>query len=99
MLDTLQTVILLVLVILTILLVIIGVQVFFILRDFRKTVTKANKVLDNANTITENVSAPINALTSLTGSLKSGSIMTVLKLVRGFVAKDDDEDSPKKPHD
>lgn len=99
MLDTLQTVILLVLVILTILLIVIGVQVFFILRDFRKTVSKTNKILDNAKTITENVTAPITALTSLTGSLKTSSLMTVLKLVRSFIAKDDDEDAPKRPRD
>jgi len=91
MIDTVQLVLLLVIVVLTVLLVILGVQVFYILKDVRNTLTKANRVLDNAGSITENISVPIATFSSLTSSLKAGSILTVAKLVRAFLSRDEDE--------
>lgn len=73
MIDPAQTALLLIVVILTILLVVLGIQVFFILRELRKTVEKANKVLDNTSTITESVSKPISSLSSLAMGLKTGA--------------------------
>lgn len=49
MLDSAQTILFLVIVILTVLLVILGIQVFFILRDVHKTVNKTNNLLDSVN--------------------------------------------------
>lgn len=46
MLDSAQSLLLVVIVILAFLLVVLGVQTFFILREFRKTLVKTNKVLD-----------------------------------------------------
>lgn len=46
MLDSAQSLLLIVIVVLTILLIVLGVQTFFILREFRKTLVKTNKVLD-----------------------------------------------------
>jgi hypothetical protein len=77
MIDTVQIVLLVVIVALTLLLVILGIQVFFILRDIRKTIYKANKVLDNTETITESVSEPMSFLSSFILGTK-----TVSKLLR-----------------
>ncbi len=90
MIDAVQFILLLVIVLLTALLLVLGVQVFFILRDLRKTVGKANKVLDNADVITESVSAPLESIASLTG-IKASSIISVVKVVRGFLDRTDDE--------
>jgi len=59
---------------------VLGIQVFFILRDLRKTISKANRVLDNTGEITESVSAPISGLSSILMGLKAGGI--VAKIVR-----------------
>jgi hypothetical protein len=79
--DPAQTALFLVIIVLTILLVVLGIQVFFILRELRKTIDKANKVLDDTGVITESVSKPISSLSSLTMGLKTGaSIAKLLNL-------------------
>jgi hypothetical protein len=72
--------------------VVLGIQVFYILKDLRNTLSKANRVLDNAGSISENVSVPIATFSTLVSGLKAGSILTVARLVRTFLSKDDDED-------
>lgn len=81
MIDPAQTVLFLVVIILTILLVVLGVQVFFILRELRKTLEKVNLVLDDAAMITEIVSKPISSLSSLTMGLKTGA--TIARILNG----------------
>ena len=92
MIDTVQLILLLVIVVLTVLLVVLGIQVFYILKDLRNTLSKANRVLDNAGSSSENVSVPIATFSTLVSGLKAGSILTVARLVRTFLSKDDDED-------
>ena len=78
MIDTAQGILLFVVVVLTILLVVLGVQVFFILREFRKTVNKANKVLDDTSSITGSVSGPLSSISSfsyLSTGMKIGSAL------------------------
>lgn len=65
MIDTIQIVLLLVIIILTILLIFLGIQVYFILRELRISIKKANRVLDNTNDITESVSKPISLLSTV----------------------------------
>ncbi|MFH1832698.1 MAG: hypothetical protein ABH816_00835 [Candidatus Levyibacteriota bacterium] len=74
MIDTAQAVLIIVLIVLTVLLFILGIQVFFILRELRQTVSKANKVLEDTGTITESVSGPISKISLLASGLKAGSI-------------------------
>ncbi len=88
MVDPVQIVLLIVIIILTILLVVLGIQVFYILKELRNTVKKANKVLDNANSITENIEEPLSALSSLLMGVKSGTFFTVMKFVNGLLSKD-----------
>lgn len=71
MIDTTQVLLIVVITTLTILLTIIGVQVFFILREFKRTIEKINKMLDDAGTISESVARPIaslaNGITGVSG--------------------------------
>lgn len=73
MIDPAQTALFLVVIVLTILLLVLGIQVFFILRELRKTIDKANKVLDDTGVITESVSKPISSFSSLAMGLKTGA--------------------------
>jgi hypothetical protein len=73
MVDPAQLALFLVIIILTILLIVLGVQVFFILRELRRTLEKANKILDDTGSITESVSGPISSLSTLVTGLKTGA--------------------------
>jgi hypothetical protein len=64
MIDAVQLVLLIVITVLTVLLVILGIQVFFILREFRVTLRKTNRVLDNTEAITSNIEQPLNFVNS-----------------------------------
>jgi len=75
MIDPAQTALFLVIIVLTLLLLVLGIQVFFILRQLRKTLEKANKILDDTGIITENVSGPISNISSLASGLKTGALI------------------------
>lgn len=78
--DPAQTALFLVIIVLTLLLLVLGVQVFFILKELRLTIAKTNKVLDEAGQITESVSAPLSSISSIAMGLKTGaSIMDIFK--------------------
>lgn len=75
MIDVVQGVLLFVIVLLTVLLVVLGVQVFFILKELRTTLDRANKVLENTEVITESVSEPMSFLSGLLTGTKSLSTL------------------------
>lgn len=82
MFDAAQILLFAVIVILTLLLLILGIQVFFILKELRQTITKANRVLDNTGDITQSVSAPLSNFSSLlTGLRASAKVANILKKV------------------
>ncbi|MBI2032347.1 MAG: hypothetical protein HYT09_01750 [Candidatus Levybacteria bacterium] len=82
MIDAAQAVLLIVIVVLTTLLLVLGIQVFYILRDLRNTISKANKILDNTSQITESVSGPISSISSLVMGLKTGqAISSIFKKI------------------
>lgn len=88
MFDPVQIILLIFITILTILLVILGIQVFFILRDLRQTIDKTNQVLDNTNKITESVAVPAESLSSFVMGLKaSAGLGTILGLLKNFTEK------------
>lgn len=74
MIDPAQTILFLVIIVLSILLVVLGIQAFFVLKELRSTLSKANKVLDDAGEITKSISAPVSTFSSLLTGLKAGSI-------------------------
>lgn len=82
MVDTLQLYFALIIFILTIVFSIIGVQIYFILKELRSTVQKVNKVLDDTGEITESVAQPMNMVSSLVMGLRSGK-----KLLKGLDKK------------
>ena len=96
MIDPVQLVLLLVILVLTALLVVLGIQVFFILKELRQTITKTNRVLDNADAITENIEAPLSALSSLALGVKASSFITVAKFVGSLLGRSKDEDRHKE---
>lgn len=84
MIDTVQAVLLLVIGLLTILLIVLGIQVFLILRDVRASISKANRILDNAEVISESVSQPVTFISSLlSGSQSLSNLTSIIKLVLG----------------
>jgi hypothetical protein len=92
MVDPVQMILLIVIIILTILLVVLGIQIFLILKELRITVKKTNKVLDNAYSITEDIEGPLSALSSLVLGVKSGSFLTIMKIVKNFLGREKDSD-------
>jgi len=91
MIDSVQLILLLVIITLTLLLVILGIQVFYILRDLRKTIKKTNKILENADAITEGIEGPISAISSLVLGAKATSLISIVKFVKNFLSRDPDE--------
>ncbi len=80
MIDPVQAVLLIVIVLLTILLLVLGIQVLFVLRELKKTVSRATKVLENTEVITESVSEPMSFLSNVLLSTKSlSAISKILK--------------------
>lgn len=92
--DSAQIILIVVIILLTILLLALGVQVFFILREFRKTVFKANKVLDNTSVITQSVSTPISSLSSIAAGIKTGA--TFINLFKRILSSDKDNRKKNK---
>jgi hypothetical protein len=55
---------------LTLLIGIIAVQLFQILHEFRQTVRKINRILDNTQVMTETVARPISAVNNFFGQVR-----------------------------
>ncbi len=79
--DPAQLLLIVVIVVLTLIFILLGVQVFFILREFKNTIKKANKVLDDTGVITESVSGPLSNLSMLASGVKAGAF--IASLLRG----------------
>ncbi len=92
MIDSVQLILLLVIITLTVLLVVLGIQVFYILRDLRQTIKKTNKILDNANAITEGIEGPISAISSLALGIKASSLFTVVKFIKNLLGHEKEDE-------
>ena len=77
--DPAQILLFIIIITLTIFLVILGIQVSLILKDLRKTIAKANKVLDDSGQITEAVRGPLVGLSNTIMGFKAGN--TLLNLI------------------
>lgn len=88
MMDPALTIFLLILIsVITILIALLGIQVFFILRELRRTIEKTNTVLDSANDITQGIATPLASLGDLTAGFKTASLLTAVKLVKSIFTK------------
>ncbi|MBI4099574.1 hypothetical protein HY440_01055 [Candidatus Microgenomates bacterium] len=70
MIDATQVLLAFVILVVTAMLTVISIQVFFILREFRKTLAKANKVLDDTGVISESVSKPVSLLSAILAGIR-----------------------------
>ncbi len=83
MIDTVQAVLLFVIVLLTILFVVLGIQVFYILKDLRQTIRRTNNILENAENISSNVTNQIESFSNMFGGASAiGSLASVISLFR-----------------
>lgn len=87
MFDSAQIILFVFILVLLVLFVVLGIQAFFILKELRVTIAKANKVLDNTGQITESVSGPITNLSSVLMGLKTGAAFA--KLLKKVEDKDE----------
>lgn len=78
MLDPVQAVLLFVILLLSLLFIVLGVQVFLILKDLRVTIKKTNDILDEVYTLTENISEPINLIK---GIFTSSGFLTIISKI------------------
>lgn len=65
MVDATQFLLAFVILVLTAMITVIGIQVYLILREFRSTLSKANKVLDDTGVISESVSKPVSTVLNI----------------------------------
>jgi hypothetical protein len=94
--ESLQVILFVMLVIVIVFFLILGVQVFFLLKDARRTLMKANKVLDETGTITESVSSKITGVSDIFGTLATGTAAArILKLVISTFANSDEKKREK----
>jgi len=54
------------------LLIILGIQVFYILKEFRKSIEKVNSMLDDAHKVTGTVSDSVVNMAGFVNGLKAG---------------------------
>ena len=80
--DTTQILLMVVISVLTIMMVVIGIQVVFILQEVRKSLAKTNKMLDDAGSVSGNISKTVSEATGLVEGIKTG-----LSLVSHFRGK------------
>lgn len=84
--DITQSVILSIIIVLAIFLVVVGVQVFFTLKELRRTLKKANKLMDDADDIVSQVKKPIETAGNLVTALTAGAgIAHFLKKIAGEI--------------
>lgn len=90
MIDTVQAVLLFVIVLLTILFVVLGIQVFYILKDLRQTIQKTNLLLDEVEELTSQIKQPVSAISGLISSASNLSALgTVAKILTLFRRRKD----------
>lgn len=85
MIDTVQAVLLFVIVLLTILFVVLGVQVFYILRDLRQTIRRTNNILEDAENLTEGISNSFESVSGIFGG--ASTFKSVVNLISMFRKK------------
>ncbi len=77
--DPVQLTIIGISVALTVLVIVLGIQVFYILKEIRSSVQKANKMLDDAGIVSGTVSEGVTSMSGFINGIKSGiSLVTQL---------------------
>ncbi len=78
--DTTQILLISVITVLTILLTVIGIQIVYILKEFKRSMEKVNKILDDAGIASNAVAKSISGFSGISSGLKAVlSIFSKLK--------------------
>lgn len=78
--DIAQTALLGIIIALSLLLLILGIQVFFILKDFRHILSRANKLLDSIDGIAERIATSASSVSSVAAAIKTSiSLINLFK--------------------
>lgn len=85
--DPIQFVIIVVSLSLTLLIVVLGVQVFYILKEMRISAQKVNKMLDDAGKVSGSVSSTVEGMSGLVSGIKTG-----LSLFSGLRGKGEEDE-------
>lgn len=94
MIDITQFILIFVVVSLTVVLLIIGYQSIGILKEFRITVSKINKILDDTGTISESVAKPMSAFSGFLLSVRGGILLpSLIKILRNKHNKENKEEN------
>lgn len=86
MIDPVQLVLLIVVVLLALIMIVLGIQVFFILREVRATLRRLNKLLDTAENLTDTLAHPMSLISGILAGTKSLS-----PILRLFTGRNSDE--------
>lgn len=82
--DAVQAILFSIIIVLTIFLVIVGLQAFFALRDLRKTLKKANKLMSDVDGIVEQIKKPIETAGNVFTAVTAGAgIAHIIKKLTG----------------
>ena len=71
--DVTQTILLAIIIVLAIFLVALGFQVFFVLKDLRKTLTRMNMLFDDANDLVGQIKKPVESAGNFVTALTAGA--------------------------
>lgn len=83
MIDFTQFLLAVVVISLTVMLLLVGFQVYKILKELQVSITKVNKILDDTGVMTESVSKPMQAFSGFLLSIKSHSwLLTLAKILK-----------------
>lgn len=84
--DITQAVLLSTIIVLAIFLVAVGLQAFFTLKDLRKTLKKANKIMDDADDIVTQIKKPIETAGNVFTAVTAGAgIAHIIKKITGEI--------------
>ena len=84
--DTTQLTIILISIALAILIIVLGVQVWFILKEIRTSLQKMNKMLDDAGKVSGAVSEGVVGMSGFMNGLKTG-ISAITSLIHNKVGE------------
>jgi hypothetical protein len=82
--DIVQAILFSIIIVLTIFLVIVGLQAYFALKDLRKTLKKANKLMGDVDSIVEQIKKPIETAGNVFTAVTAGAgIAHIIKKLTG----------------
>ncbi len=85
--DPVQLTIIIISFVLTILVIVLSIQVWYILKEFRVSIQKVNKMLDDAGRVTGTVGESVEGLGGFVKGIKTG--FSLFSKIRGKGEKDE----------